>query len=98
MARSRRRAQFDHNCAVYSLAIFDWVVMKDYGKVAYHFYGKYVLSHQLMLKKMRAGLANLNHCAVPFLSCPAVNLSWYDSIKYLIYKVYVIVAWHLCEY
>ena len=26
---------------------------------------------------MRAKLANLNHCAVPFLSCAAVNLSWY---------------------
>ena len=29
---------------------------------------------------MRAELANLNHCAVPFLSRAAVNLSWYDSI------------------
>ena len=29
---------------------------------------------------MRAGLANLNHCAVPFLSRAAVNLSWYDSV------------------
>ena len=28
---------------------------------------------------MRAELANLNHCAVPFLSRAAVNLSWYDS-------------------
>ena len=28
---------------------------------------------------MRAELANLNHCAVPFLSRVAVNLSWYDS-------------------
>ena len=27
---------------------------------------------------MRAELANLNHCAVPFLSRVAVNLSWYD--------------------
>ena len=31
-----------------------------------------------MLKKMRAELANHNHCAVPFLSRAAVNLSWYD--------------------
>ena len=28
---------------------------------------------------MRAELANLNHCAVPFLSRAAVKLSWYDS-------------------
>ena len=28
---------------------------------------------------MRAELANLNHCAVPFLSRANVNLSWYDS-------------------
>ena len=28
---------------------------------------------------MRAKLTNLNHCAVPFLSRAAVNLSWYDS-------------------
>ena len=26
-----------------------------------------------------AKLVNLNHCAVPFLSCAAVNLSWYNS-------------------
>ena len=30
---------------------------------------------------MRAELANHNHCAVPFLSRAAVNLSWYDSSK-----------------
>ena len=36
-------------------------------------------SHQLKLIKMRAELANLNHCAVPFLSCTAVNLSLYNS-------------------
>ena len=28
---------------------------------------------------MRAELAILNHCAVPFLSRAAVNLSWYDN-------------------
>ena len=33
--------------------------------------------------KMRAELANLNHCAVLFLSRAAVNLSWYDSILYV---------------
>ena len=27
---------------------------------------------------MRAKLANLNHCAAPFLSRAAVNLCWYD--------------------
>ena len=29
---------------------------------------------------MHAELANLNPCAVPFLSRAAVNLSWYDRI------------------
>ena len=38
-----------------------------------------VESYQLKLKKVRAELANLSHCAVPFLSRAAVNLSWYDS-------------------
>ena len=33
---------------------------------------------------MRAELANLNHCAVPFLSRAAVNLSWYVCTKYLV--------------
>ena len=37
----------------------------------------------LKLIKMRAELANHNHCAVPFLSRAAVNLSCYDSIIYL---------------
>ena len=37
---------------------------------------------------MRAELANLNHCAVPFLSRAAVNLSWYDNL----YKYYSIIA------
>ena len=31
------------------------------------------------VEKMRAELANLNHCAVPLLRRAAVNLSWYDS-------------------
>ena len=30
------------------------------------------------VEEMRAESANLNHCAVPFLSRAAVNLSWYD--------------------
>ena len=34
---------------------------------------------RIKLKKIRAELANLNHCAVPFLSLAAVNFSWYDS-------------------
>ena len=29
---------------------------------------------------MRAELASLNPCAVPFLSRAAINLSWYDYI------------------
>ena len=36
-------------------------------------------SYQLKLIKMRAELANLNHCAIPFLSRAAVNLSLYNS-------------------
>ena len=35
-------------------------------------------SYQLKLIKLRGKLANLNHCAVPFLSRAAVNLYWYD--------------------
>ena len=31
---------------------------------------------------MCAKLANLYHCAVPFLSRAAVNLCWYDSATY----------------
>ena len=31
------------------------------------------------VEKMCTKLANLNPCAVPFLSSAAVNLSWYDS-------------------
>ena len=34
---------------------------------------------------MRAELASLNPCAVPFLSRAAVNLSWYDYTPYLLY-------------
>ena len=36
-------------------------------------------SRTTQVEKMRAELPNLNHCAVPFLSRAAVNLSWYDS-------------------
>ena len=36
-------------------------------------------SYQLKLIKMLVELANLNHCAVPFLSRAAVNLSLYNS-------------------
>ena len=34
------------------------------------------------VEKMRAELASLHPCAVPFLSRAAVNLSWYDYTKY----------------
>ena len=37
---------------------------------------------------MRAELANLNHCAVAFLSCTAVNLGWYDSIRLALITCY----------
>ena len=36
-----------------------------------------VQSYLLKLIKMRAELANLNHCAVTFLSGAVVNLSWH---------------------
>ena len=36
------------------------------------------------VEKMRAKLANLNPCAVSFLSRAAVNVSWYDSIMYTV--------------
>ena len=36
-------------------------------------------SYQLKLIKMRAELSNLNHCAIPFLSRAAINLSVYNS-------------------
>ena len=38
---------------------------------------KVVLSYQFKLIIMRAEIANLNHCAVPFLSRAAVNFRWY---------------------
>ena len=41
-----------------------------------------LISYQLKLIKVCAKSATLNHCAVPFLSRSAVNLSWYDSITY----------------
>ena len=37
----------------------------------------FILSYQLKLTKMRAELANLNHCAVSFLSRATANLYWY---------------------
>ena len=37
-----------------------------------------VISYQLKLIKMRANLANLNDCAVPFLNRAAVKLGWYN--------------------
>ena len=42
----------------------------------------YVISYQLKLIKMHAELANLNHCAVPFLSLATVILSWHESTTY----------------
>ena len=41
-----------------------------------------VYHYQHKLIKMRAELANLNHCAVPFLSRAAVNLCWYYIMTY----------------
>ena len=43
---------------------------------------------------MRVELANLSHCAVPFLRCAAVNLCWYlvsiphpEGAQYIVYCV-----------
>ena len=36
---------------------------------------------------MHAELANLNHCAVPFLSRAAVNLTWYDCSIWTLYNI-----------
>ena len=49
-----------------------------------------VISYQLKLIKMRAELAGLNQCAVPFLSCAATNLCWYyyTSLSYPKYVNY----------
>ena len=33
---------------------------------------------------MRADLANLDHCAVPYLSSAAANLCWYNTSVYYI--------------
>ena len=39
---------------------------------------------------MRGELANLNHCAVPFFSRAAINLSWNDDSIYNTYnEVYI---------
>ena len=46
-----------------------------------------LLSYQLNLIKMRAKLANLNHCAVPFLSRAADNLCWYYITMYSVYDI-----------
>ena len=47
---------------------------------------------------MRAELASLNHCAVPFLSRAAVNLIWYDStctyVQKLPYKYKYLITFH----
>ena len=47
---------------------------------------------------MRAELANLNHCAVPFLSRGAPNLCWYNTITYLQYKIWHGVTVYNIEY
>ena len=46
---------------------------------------------------MRAELANLNHCAVPFLSRAAVNLSWFDSILYFLHGAFYIVRMYTVQ-
>ena len=42
-----------------------------------------VISYQLKLIKMRAILADLNDCAVPFLSRAAANMYWYHYKLFL---------------
>ena len=42
---------------------------------------------------MRAELANLHHCEVPFLSRAAVNLCWYDYDYDYDYKMYILLIY-----
>ena len=46
------------------------------------------------VEKMRAKLANLNNCAVPFLSRAAVNLCWYHYILYF----YIMLLYNILLY
>ena len=48
------------------------------------------MSDKLKLIKMRAELANLNDCTVPFLSRSAVNLSWCDIYIHNMFRLFVI--------
>ena len=48
------------------------------------------------VEKMRTDLANLNNCAVPFLSRAAVNFSWYDHIS--VYTVYLYSVYNVYPY
>ena len=52
--------------------------------IIYVYYISKVLSYQLKLIKMRTILANINHCAVPFLSRATANLCWLYSMTKII--------------
>ena len=47
---------------------------------------KAIIPYQLKLTKMRAELANLNHCAVPYLNRTAVNLCWLCNICFRMFR------------
>ena len=63
--------------------------MAQSSKVNFRNLEKMVISYQLKLVKMRAELANLNHCVVHFLSRAAVNLCWY----YYNNKTFILDSW-----
>ena len=56
-----------------------------------------MISYQLKLIKMRSELANLNDCAVPFLSRAAANLCWYYYTMYILKCRIYIVQWFWVE-
>ena len=47
----------------------------------------YIFLLNIVVEKIRAELASLNHCAVPFLSRAAVNFCWYLNTSFLSFSV-----------
>ena len=52
-----------------------------------------IISYQLKLTKMLTELANLNHCAVPFLRRAATNMCWYCYTSQEIYPISSRIIW-----
>ena len=88
-ARKQLQVQLDYSRIFLVFLIFstDIIAPVKYCRALLSdYYAKYSILYlyQFKLIKMRAELVKLNHCAVPFLSRAAVNLSWYDIICNLI--------------